>query len=162
MASSHPRRPPAEASQPGRLYSLARATLGGRGRRPRGQRRPAAPALASLALSTAHRSACTMSPRAAAVAVLALLACTPAARAFLSFPPGSSVHDSITGDAAASLQIPAKANAALKAATRQPDYDESKISLHADGSVTVHTTDLYRPSHHCDRVPPMDDALAFR
>lgn len=93
---------------------------------------------------------------------LVALLLAPTAAAFDSVPPGSSVHDAITADAARSLQFPAAAVDALQQATRRPDYDEGAITLAANGSVLVTANGYYVPAHHCDRVPPTSDADAFR
>jgi len=94
--------------------------------------------------------------------LLLLLLGMPAATAFRSFPPGSSVHDGITKDAAAPLGFPGKAAAALAQATRRPDYDEMKISLNGNGSLRMGVTSQYLPFHHCDRLPGISDADAFK
>ena len=96
----------------------------------------------------------------AASLLVAALAAPPAA-AFRSVPPGT-VHDGITSDAARSLALPAPLISALMQASLRPDYADMTLQPAAGGKVAIKATSAYRPEHHCDRVPPTPDALAFR
>lgn len=94
--------------------------------------------------------------------LLFLVGSVAPAAAFHAVPAGSSIHDKISAEAADAVGMPGNLVQAIKQATRRPDYDDGKAALGANGTLMLKTTDVYRASHHCDRIPPMTDAAAFQ
>lgn len=97
---------------------------------------------------------------AALLTILAFLAASPVT-AFSSMPPGRSIHERITGDAAEAAGFPEQARDALRAAVIVPDLDEMEWDPDTDEPARVDARGAYRGEHHCDRVPPQGDAEAF-
>ncbi|MEA3189678.1 MAG: hypothetical protein QOD77_260 [Thermoplasmata archaeon] len=94
--------------------------------------------------------------RIAAVFALLLL---PAAAAFTAIDGAGSPHGIITR--AAAEQVGWTDPDELLDAVFEPDLDDSELEPHADHIRRMDATSDYRPGHHCDRVPPTDDATAF-
>lgn len=89
--------------------------------------------------------------------LLAVAPVMPTATAFVSAPPGSSVHDEVTAFAATPLGFEGDSLAALQEAVRRPDLDEVKV----DGTEVYDAGADYEPSHHCDRMPPTSNEQSF-
>lgn len=92
--------------------------------------------------------------------LLLSLAALPAS-AFRSLPPGTSVHDEITAQAGAAVGVTGKGLEALQQAVRRPDVDEMTVKADGDTVLLVDASIDYEPSHHCDRVPPVNAADAL-
>lgn len=81
--------------------------------------------------------------------------------AFESIPPGDSVHDHITADAATPLGWNGTGLDGLQKAVRAPDLAEGKVKGSLGHVVVVDAQGEYEPSHHCDRLPPTSNAQVF-
>ncbi|MCA1819776.1 MAG: hypothetical protein LC620_06990, partial [Halobacteriales archaeon] len=92
--------------------------------------------------------------------LLVLLLALPPAAAFHSVPPGKSVHDEVTAEAAKPLGFTDKSLEALQEAVRRPDLREMKVSGTGASLVILDASGDYEPSHHCDRVPPASSNAA--
>lgn len=90
---------------------------------------------------------------------LLLVVFLPTAAAFLPVPPGDSVHDQITAEAAEAVAWPEDGVAALQEAVRRPDMEDMEWEPEEPTQIGVHPD--YRPERHCDRVPPATDQEAF-
>lgn len=84
------------------------------------------------------------------------------ASAFSSVPPQSSPHDDITETAADAVGWPASGRAALNEAVRAPDLDEFRPEGDVGDGSRIDARDAFHPAHHCDRVPPADNATSFQ
>ncbi len=93
-------------------------------------------------------------------AVLLAIVSLPAASAFDSVPPGSSVHDEVTA-VAGDAGWPAHAVEALQQAVREPDFQDSEVDPEGTDVGRIDATADYRPEHHCDRGPSATDEGAF-
>lgn len=92
--------------------------------------------------------------------LLAALLLAPAAGAFETVPPGSSPHDDVTREGARLAGWDGDTRA-LRAAVREPDFEDSELDPKADDPTRTDGTDSYHVSHHCDRSPGQEDADAF-
>ncbi len=97
----------------------------------------------------------------AASFVLSFSVLFPTASAFESVPPGDSVHDHITADAATPLGWNSTSLPGLQKAVLAPDMSESKIKLKDGHVIVLDVTSAFEPSHHCDRLPPNPDDQVF-
>lgn len=93
--------------------------------------------------------------------LLAVLLMAPGAQAFASVQQGDSPHDEMTA-VAADVGWPEDAVEALQAAVRQPDIDDLEPAPVDGNKDRMDVSVVFRPWHHCDRVPPMSDAEAVK
>lgn len=101
--------------------------------------------------------------RVGSVVLLALaltMAAVPAA-GFASQPSGKSPHETLTEATAEGAGFPPDGIAALKKAVIAPDLDEMDWDPRADSVARIDADGSYRADHHCDRVPPTRDVVAF-